>query len=69
MSIENLQHPRGEARLPEVLSKEEVQNIINATDNLKHKALLSVTYAADFIVANKENFMMKEEELYFHKTV
>lgn len=45
MNLEKLQRPFNEHRLPEVLSKEEVQKIISATNNIKHKALLSLTYA------------------------
>ena len=45
MNLDKLQRPFKEHRLPQVLSKEEVQKIINATNNLKHKALLSLTYA------------------------
>jgi len=45
MDIEKLQRPFKESRLPEVLSKEEVQEIINATHNMKHKALLSIIYS------------------------
>jgi integrase/recombinase XerD len=40
-----IQRPFKEYRLPEVLSKEEVKLILNSTDNTKHKALLSITYA------------------------
>jgi len=45
MNLEKLQRPFKESRLPEVLSKEEVQQVINATGNIKHKALLSLTYS------------------------
>ncbi|NUM32629.1 MAG: tyrosine-type recombinase/integrase [Bacteroidetes bacterium] len=45
MDITKLQRPFKENTLPEVLSKEEVQKIIGATNNLKHKSLLSLTYA------------------------
>ena len=45
MNLDKLQRPFTEHRLPEVLSKEEVQKIIGATNNIKHKALLSLTYA------------------------
>lgn len=45
MNLEKLQRPFKEHRLPEVLSKENVQKVINATNNIKHKALLSITYA------------------------
>lgn len=45
MNLDKLLRPFSEHRLPEVLSKEEVQKIIGATNNIKHKALLSLTYA------------------------
>ena len=45
MDIEKLQSPFKESRLPDVLSKEEVQKIINASNNSKHKALLSIIYS------------------------
>jgi integrase/recombinase XerD len=45
MNLNQLKRPFTEHRLPEVLSKEEVQRIISATNNIKHKALLSLTYA------------------------
>jgi integrase/recombinase XerD len=60
MTLDNLQHPRGETRLPEVLSKDEVQRVINATDNLKHKALLSVTYACGLRRSEVLNLKIKD---------
>jgi integrase/recombinase XerD len=45
MNLDKLKRPFSEHRLPEVLSKEEVQVIIAATNNIKHKALVSLTYA------------------------
>ena len=38
--------PRREKKLPVVLSKEEVSKLINTPKNLKHKALLMLTYSA-----------------------
>jgi integrase/recombinase XerD len=37
--------PRPEHKLPNVLSKEEVKNIINAPVNEKHRVMLSIIYA------------------------
>jgi integrase/recombinase XerD len=45
MDLNRQQHPFTEQRLPEVLSKEEIRNLLLATPNLKHKAMLSLIYA------------------------
>ncbi len=42
----SIERPRKENKLPKVISKEEVQAIINATNNIKHKCLLSLLYSA-----------------------
>ena len=46
MQLGELPRPRKERKLPEVLSEEEVLRIFNAVDNLKHKAILMLTYSA-----------------------
>lgn len=43
--IYEIERPRKERLLPDVLSKSEVKAILNATENLKHKSLLSVIYS------------------------
>ena len=43
--VEQIERPRKEQRLPNVLSKEEVKAILQAPANLKHKAMLSLVYA------------------------
>jgi len=45
IDLQKLERPFRESRLPEVLSKEEVQQLINVTTNVKHKALLSIIYS------------------------
>ena len=45
MDLEKLQRPFTEHTLPQILSKEEVERLLRETLNLKHKALLSITYA------------------------
>lgn len=40
-----IERPRIEKLLPEVLSKEEVGKILKATNNLKHKTIISVIYS------------------------
>lgn len=41
-----VERPRREKRLPAVLSKEEVKKILEKTDNIKHKAVLTLIYSA-----------------------
>ncbi|MCF8269892.1 MAG: site-specific integrase [Crocinitomicaceae bacterium] len=45
MDLNNIQRPRREKRLPNVLSKQEIKAIIEAPTNLKHRAMLSLIYA------------------------
>ena len=45
MLVEQIERPRKEQRLPNVLSKEEVKAILQAPANLKHRAMLSLIYA------------------------
>lgn len=41
-----IKRPRREKKLPEVLSKEEVKHLINATNNLKHRSFLALAYSS-----------------------
>ncbi len=41
-----IDRPKREKRLPEVLSKSEVKRIINSCNNLKHRCILSLIYSA-----------------------
>ncbi len=45
IEIDNLERPRREHKLPNVLSKEEVSAILNALTNQKHRTMLSLIYA------------------------
>lgn len=44
--VENLVRPKQGRKLPNVLSEEEIENILNACENLKHKSMLSLIYSA-----------------------
>lgn len=41
----DIERPRRERKLPDVLSIDEVHKIINAIDNIKHKAIISTIYS------------------------
>jgi len=43
--IEHLERPRTGSPLPKVLSKEDVSKLLSVTENIKHKAILSLIYA------------------------
>lgn len=45
LEIEQIQRPRSEKRLPNVLSKAEVKIILEAPTNLKHRTMLSLIYS------------------------
>ena len=45
IDIETIHRPRGEHKNPNVISKEEVKQILEAPRNLKHRAMLSLIYA------------------------
>jgi integrase/recombinase XerD len=45
LNVDKLERPRGEHKLPNVLSKEEISAILNAPKNTKHKTMLSLIYA------------------------
>lgn len=47
----NIVHPRKEKKLPNVLSKKEIQSIISEIQNLKHKTIIMLTYSAGLRVS------------------
>ncbi len=44
-NVEMVERPRREHKLPNVLSKEEVKQLLEAPSNIKHRAMLSLIYA------------------------
>jgi integrase/recombinase XerD len=60
ISVELLERPRREHRLPNVLSKEEVKDILNAHHNLKHKMMLSLIYACGLRRSELLNLTLKD---------
>jgi integrase/recombinase XerD len=45
LKVDLVHRPKKEKLLPNVLSKQEVKEILNAPNNIKHKAMLSLIYA------------------------
>jgi integrase/recombinase XerD len=53
--------PRKERKLPDVLSKEEIKRMINATNNIKHKFLIALIYSCG--LRRSEARQMKTEDI------
>lgn len=58
--VELLHRPRGEKKLPNVLSKEEVKAILEAPKNIKHQAMLSLIYACGLRRGELLNLTLKD---------
>ena len=56
----DLERPQQKERLPEVLAKSEILRIINNTNNLKHKCILSVIYSAGLRVGELINLKLTD---------
>ena len=55
-----IDRPREASYLPEVLSEQEVTAILNATVNLKHKAILMTIYSAGLRISEAINLKIKD---------
>lgn len=55
-----IERPQKKERLPEVLSKEEIQRIISCTNNIKHRCILSTIYSAGLRVSELINLKIKD---------
>jgi site-specific recombinase XerD len=55
-----IDRPRLPQKLPVVLSKEEVQKLLNATNNLKHKAIMWIIYSAGLRVGEAVHMQVKD---------
>jgi len=58
--IYSIDRPRKEKILPEVLSEEEIIKILNATENIKHKAILMTIYSAGLRISELVNLKIKD---------
>jgi len=65
----NLKFAKRSKKLPVVLSREEVKMIIDITNNLKHKMIISLAYGAGLRISEVVNLKIKDvnlEELTIH---
>lgn len=59
LKFKYIEYPRGEKKLPIVLSQQEIQAMFNACENLKHKVILSLLYACGLRVSELLNLKWK----------
>ncbi len=59
-SVKKIPRPKTQKKLPVVLSKAEVTAILNATDNLKHRAILTTIYAAGLRISEACHLRVKD---------
>jgi site-specific recombinase XerD len=59
-NIDKIPRMKKEKKLPVILSKTEVKNILNATTNLKHKAILTTVYSAGLRISEVINLTIKD---------
>ena len=55
LKFKNIEYPRSEKKLPQVLSIDEVQRMFDVCENLKHKAILSLLYSCGLRVSELIN--------------
>lgn len=61
--LEKLYRPRKDRKLPQVLSREEVVELLRATRNLKHRALLALIYSAGLRVGEVLNLRLYDVDV------
>lgn len=58
--FEKLRHPKRSQRLPIVLSKQEIEQILAQTDNRKHRTLIAIAYAAGLRVSEVVSLRVRD---------
>ena len=58
--FEKLRHPKRSQRLPVVLSKQEIEQILAQTDNCKHRTIVAIAYAAGLRVSEVVSLRVKD---------
>ncbi|MDX5423396.1 MAG: site-specific integrase [Hymenobacteraceae bacterium] len=58
--LEDVERPEKPNRLPQVLSRQEVQRILSVTENLKHRCLLQLLYAGGLRISEVINLRISD---------
>lgn len=60
IDVENIEPAKRSRKLPEVFSKNEIEKILQATQNLKHRTLLLITYGCGLRRSEIGNILIKD---------
>jgi len=60
INLELIERPKKSKHLPQVLSIKEVESILNASRNLKHKMILSIIYSAGLRIGEALNLRLED---------
>lgn len=63
IQVEQLKMPKKDQNLPNVLAKEEIIRILQATQNLKHRAILALIYSAGLRIGELLQLKLKDIDL------
>lgn len=58
-----LKHPKRTKRIPTVLSRNEIEEIVSSIGNLKHKLIISLSYAAGLRVSEVVNLKVEDVDI------
>jgi site-specific recombinase XerD len=58
--VEKIKHPRAKSKLPVVLDLSEVESLFSVTKNLKHKAMLMITYSSGLRVSETASLKLTD---------
>jgi integrase/recombinase XerD len=59
-AVEKIQYPRAKSKLPVVLDISEVESLFSVTKNLKHKAILMITYSSGLRVSETASLKLTD---------
>ena len=60
---ENLEQPKKSKKLPVILSKEEIIDLMQVTKNLKHRAIIGLIYSSGLRIGELLNLKLKGIDL------
>jgi site-specific recombinase XerD len=60
--VEKIPRPKGESRLPVVLSRRELHDLFSATSNLKHRVIFKTIYSAGLRISEAANLKLHHIE-------
>ncbi|MBD3252153.1 tyrosine-type recombinase/integrase [Candidatus Pacearchaeota archaeon] len=63
----NIPHPKRNKTIPDILTKDEIKNMINSLTNMKHKLILKILYGCGLRVSEVTN--LKKQDILFSENL